>query len=88
MGRSRRTDCKWQKRGVREQREYAILTAEISNAAFGLTPTEYTGLKKLKRKNLHDHMTDLELIFSMLGEAATGKISVERNSQRAVSSPL
>ena len=76
----------WQKRGVREQREYAILTAEISKAAFGLTPTEYAEFKQIKRENLRDHMTDLELIFSMLGEAATGKISVERNSQRTLSS--
>src|ERR1700730_14800220 len=51
----------WKKRGVKEQREYAILTAEISKAAFGLTPTEYAEFKKLKRANLRDHMTDLEL---------------------------
>lgn len=56
----------WQKRGVKEQREYAILTAEISKAAFGLTPTEYAEFKKLKRENLRDHMSDLELIFSIL----------------------
>ncbi len=56
----------WKKRGVKEQREYAILTAEISKATFGLTPTEYAELKQLKRENLRDHMTDLELIFSML----------------------
>ena len=56
----------WKKRGVKEQREYAILTAEISKAAFGLTPTEYAEFKRLKRENLRDHMTDLELIFSML----------------------
>lgn len=56
----------WKKRGVREQREYAILTAEISKATFGLTPTEYAEFKRLKRENLRDHMSDLELIFSML----------------------
>ena len=71
----------WQKRGVREQREYAILTAEISKAAFGLTPTEYAEFKKLKRENLRDHMTDLELIFSMLGEAATTEIARNRDAQ-------
>lgn len=65
----------WQKRGVKEQREYSILTAEISKAAFGLTPAEYAAHKGLKRQNLRDHMTDLELIFSMLGEAATTEIT-------------
>ena len=71
----------WKKRGVREQREYAILTAEISKAAFGLTPSEYTALKGLKRENLRDHMTDLELIFSMLGEAATTEITRTKDAQ-------
>lgn len=71
----------WKKRGVREQREYAILTAEISQATFGLTPTEYAEFKRLKRENLRDHMTDLELIFSMLGEAATTEIARNRDSQ-------
>ncbi len=61
----------WKKRGVKEQREYAILTADISLAAFGLTPAEYARHKKLDRQNLRDHMSDLELIFSMLGEAST-----------------
>jgi methylphosphotriester-DNA--protein-cysteine methyltransferase len=65
----------WKKRGVREQLEYSILTAEISKAAFGLTPTEYKALKRLRSENLRDHMTDLELIFSMLGEAATTEIA-------------
>ena len=71
----------WKKRGVKEQREYAILTAEISKATFGLTPTEYVEFKKLKRENLRDHMTDLELIFSMLGEAATTEIARNRETQ-------
>jgi len=71
----------WKKRGVKEQREYAILTAEISKAAFGLTPAEYTALKGLKRGNLRDHMTDLELIFSMLGEAATTEITRTKDAQ-------
>ena len=65
----------WKKRGVKEQVEYSILTAEISKAAFGLTPSEYAAHKGLKRQNLRDHMTDLELIFSMLGEAATTEIT-------------
>ncbi len=65
----------WKKRGVKEHLEYAILTAEISKATFGLTPSEYKDLKGLKRENLRDHMTDLELIFTMLGEASTTKIA-------------
>jgi DNA-damage-inducible protein D len=71
----------WKKRGVREKLEYAILTAEISKAAFGLTPTEYAAHKGLKRQNLRDHMTDLELIFSMLGEAATTEIARTTDAQ-------
>jgi hypothetical protein len=71
----------WKKRGVREQCEYAILTAEISKATFGLTPSEYSRFKRLKRENLRDHMTDLELIFSMLGEAATTEIARNRDAQ-------
>ena len=58
----------WEKRGVKEQKEYAILTAEISKATFDMTPSEYKKYKKLKRENLRDHMTDLELIFSMVNE--------------------
>ena len=65
----------WQKRGVKEQKEYEILTAEISRAAFGVTPSEYKKLKGLKRQNLRDHMDDLELIFNMLGERVTTEIS-------------
>jgi DNA-damage-inducible protein D len=64
----------WKNRGIKDQREYSILTAEISKATFGLTPSEYKEFKKLKRENLRDHMTDLELIFSMLGEASTTAI--------------
>lgn len=65
----------WKKRNVREEQEYAILTAEIAKAAFGVTPHDHKKLKGLKRENLRDHMTDLELIFSMLGEAATTEIT-------------
>lgn len=71
----------WQKRGVKGEPEYAILTSEISKAAFGLTPSEYKKLKGLERENLRDHMTDLELIFSMLGEAATTEISRKKDAQ-------
>jgi prophage antirepressor-like protein len=69
----------WKNRGVKEQLEYAILTAEISKATFGLTPTEYKKIKGLKSQNLRDHMTDLELIFSMLGEASTTEIVKTKN---------
>ena len=65
----------WKQRKVKEEQEYAILTAEIAKAAFGVTPDEHKQLKGLKRQNLRDHMTDLELIFSMLGEAATTEIT-------------
>ena len=69
----------WKNRGVREQLEYAILTAEISKATFGLNPSEYKKIKGLKNQNLRDHMTDLELIFSMLGEASTTAIVKTKN---------
>jgi hypothetical protein len=65
----------WKNHDVKEEKEYEILTAEISKAAFGLTPSQYKKLKGLKRENLRDHMTDLELIFSMLGEASTTQIT-------------
>jgi len=65
----------WKKRDVKQEQEYAILTAEIAKAAFGVTPGEHKEMKGLKRENLRDHMTNLELIFSMLGEAATTEIT-------------
>lgn len=71
----------WKNRGVKEDREFSILTAEISKAAFGMTPTEYKEHKGLKRENLRDHMNDLELIFSMLGEASTTEIARNRDAQ-------
>ncbi len=71
----------WQKRGIKEQKEYEILTAEISKATFGMTPSAYKKHKGLKRENLRDHMTDLEHIFSMLGEASTKEIAVNKNAQ-------
>ncbi len=76
----------WKNRGVQEDREYAILTAEISKATFGLTPTEYKQVKGLKRENLRDHMNDLELIFSMLGEASTTEITRNRDAQGFIES--
>ena len=71
----------WQKRGAKEEKEYEILTAEISKAAFGVTPSQYKKIKKLKRENLRDHMDDFELIFSMLGERATTEIHRNEDSQ-------
>ena len=71
----------WKDRGVREQKEYAILTAEISEAAFGVKPSEHKKIKGLKRENLRDHMTELELIFSMLGEASTTEITRSKDAQ-------
>ena len=71
----------WQKRGAQEQRDYEILAAEISKATFGITPGEYKKLKRLERQNLRDHMNDLELIFTMLGERATTEIHRTENSR-------
>lgn len=68
----------WKERGIEEQRDFAILTAEISKATFGMTPSEYKNYKNLPEKsksNLRDHMDDLELIFTMLGERVTTEIS-------------
>ena len=78
----------WKNRGVKEQLEYAILTAEISKATFGLTPSEYKVVKGLKSQNLRDHMTDLELIFSMLGEASTTAIVKTRNPKGFVQNKI
>ncbi len=71
----------WKKRNVGEDREYAILTAEISKATFGMSPSEYKKFKGLQRENLRDHMNDLELIFGMLGEAATTEITKSRDAK-------
>jgi len=71
----------WKNRGVKEKIEYSILTAEISKATFGITPKEYKEVKGLKSQNLRDHMTDLELIFSMLWEASTKEIAVNTDTQ-------
>ena len=76
-------ESEWKKRGVKEGVEYSILTAEISKATFGLTPAEYKNFKGLTKhsENLRDHMTDLELIFTMLGEASTTEIAVNKDAK-------
>ena len=71
----------WKKRGVVEEREYAILTAEISKATFGMTPSKYKEFKGLENENLRDHMNDLELIFSMLGERVSTEITRQEDAQ-------
>ena len=71
----------WGQRGVKTKKEYSILTAEISKATFGITPSEYKDFKGLKQQNLRDHMNDLELIFTMLGEASTTKIARNKGAQ-------
>ena len=72
----------WDTRWV-EERQYGILTAQISRATFGMTPSEYRDYKWLTKKsdNLRDHMTDLEIIFTMLGEASTTEIMKQKNSK-------
>jgi len=71
----------WQKRGAKEERNYEILTAEISKAIFGITPSQYKMIKKLKRENLRNHMDDFELIFTMLGERSTTEIHRTEDSK-------
>ena len=71
----------WKNRGAKEERDYEILTAEISKATFGVTPSEYKKLKGLKRENLRDHMNDFELIFNMLGERSTTEIHRTEDSK-------
>lgn len=71
----------WEKRGVKEEKEYAILAAEIAEATFGLKPSDHKKLKGLQKQNLRDHMTDLELIFTMLGEASTTEIAIRKDAQ-------
>jgi DNA-damage-inducible protein D len=71
----------WKQRKIKEEKEFAILTNEISQATFGKTVEEYKEFKKLKRENLRDHMDDLELIFTMLGEASTTRIAKSKDAQ-------
>jgi len=70
----------WNKRGLQLEKDYAILTAEISKATFDMTPSEYKRFKGLKKENLRDHMDDIELILTMLGEATTTRFSRARDS--------
>jgi prophage antirepressor-like protein len=71
----------WEKKGVTSQNDFSILTAEISKATFDMTPSEYKKFKGLEKENLRDHMNDLELIFTMLGEASTTKIARSKDAQ-------
>ncbi|MBI2647279.1 Bro-N domain-containing protein, partial [Candidatus Woesearchaeota archaeon] len=71
----------WKSRGVKEDREFAILTSEISKATFGMSPRKYQKFKGLKKENLRDHMHDLELIFTMLGEASTTRIARNKDAK-------
>ena len=71
----------WQKRGAENERDYEILTAEISKATFGITPSEYKKVKGLKHHNLRDHMDDFELILTMLGERTTTEIHRTKDSK-------
>lgn len=71
----------WKAREVKKGIEYSILTAEIFRAMFGLAPSEHKDLKGLKRENLRDHMSDLELIFTMLGETTTRNKAIEQDAK-------
>ncbi len=74
----------WQERGIEDEQDFAILTAEISKATFGMTPSRYRlhkNLPKRSKANLRDHMDDLELIFTMLGERVTTEISKEEKPE-------
>ena len=73
----------WKRRGISAEQDYAILTAEISKATFGMTPSDYKEYKGLTKKNqnLRDHMDDLELIFTMLGERVTTEISQQEDPE-------
>ena len=71
----------WKNRGVKEGHEYSILTAEIAKATFGVTPSEHAKVKGLERENLRDHMTPIELIFTMLSEESTRLIATKDDAQ-------
>ena len=71
----------WKNRGAKTSKEYAILTNEIMQGAFDLNVDDYKQVKGLARENLRDHMTDIELILTMLGEATTTKFHRDRDSQ-------
>ncbi len=71
----------WKSRGVQEGQEYSILTAEIAKGTFGITPSEHSKIKGLEKQNLRDHMTDLELVFTMLGEVVTKNLAEKEDAQ-------
>lgn len=71
----------WKSRGVKEGSEYSILTAEIAKATFGVTPSQHARIKGLEKENLRDHMTDLELVFTMLGEVITKNLAENDNAK-------
>lgn len=71
--------CEWKNKGIQEKKDFSILTAEISKATFDMTPKEYKNFKGLKKENLRDHMDDLELIFTMLGENVTKELTVKED---------
>ena len=73
--------AEWKSRGVQEEKDFAILTNEITKATFGKTVGEYKQFKSLKNQNLRDHMTDWELILTMVGEKATTDITVAKNAK-------
>lgn len=72
----------WDRRGAQTEKEYAILTAEISKATFGMNPLEYKKFKGLRKENLRDHMDDIEPILTMLGEATTTRFTRVRDSKK------
>jgi prophage antirepressor-like protein len=78
--RVRLTD-EWKKRGIEDSKDYGILTATIAKQTFGLTPSEHSQVKGLKKENLRDHMTPLELIFSALGEEVTRQLAIKDDAQ-------
>jgi hypothetical protein len=71
----------WKNRGVKEGQEYALLTAEIAKATFGLSPSEHSQIKGLTKENLRDHMTNIELVFTMLGEESSRLLSIDHDAQ-------
>jgi DNA-damage-inducible protein D len=73
--------AEWKKRGIKDSKDYSFLTATIAKGTFGLNPSEHAQLKGLEKQNLRDHMTNLELIFSMLGEESTRMIAEKDNAQ-------
>ncbi len=72
----------WKQRGIEKKADFAILTNEISRATFDKTVEEYKQFKGLKRENLRDHMDDIELVLTMLGETTTTRFTRDRDSQR------